>query len=470
MKPKSSSSDQGDLFRTRLDQILNRRHPLFRLADTIDWTVFDKEFGSLYVEKVGRPGLPIRLLVGLHYLKHAYNVSDEGVVERFLENPYWQYFCGFEYFQHDFPLDPTTLVKWRKRIGPKGMEKLLQVTIETAKSKEYVTEKHLERVNVDTTVQEKAIAFPTDARLYHKARRILVRLAKRNGIALRQTYERLGKRALIMQGRYSHARQARRARREQKRLRLYLGRVIRDIRRKCQEPGEQLAIMLERASRIFTQKRSDSEKLYSMQAPEVECIAKGKAHKKYEFGCKVSLVSTSKDNWIVGIKALQGNPYDGHTLKDALAQAEQLTGWRPEHAYCDKGYRGEPTVIDKTAVHLANRRKKSIKPREWSWFKRRCAIEPIIGHTKSDHRMNRNYLKGEDGDKVNAILAGCGFNIRKLLRAILLWLFKERLRGITIVLMTLFEGFNRQYQQAWDDFRTFSGTTTIKQKNSLKTR
>ena len=428
MKPKSGSSDQGDLFRSRLDQILNRRHPLFRLADTIDWAIFDKEFGSLYVEKMGRPGLPIRLLVGLHYLKHAYNVRDESVVERFLENPYWQYFCGFEYFQHDFPLDPTTLVKWRKRIGPKGMEKLLQVTIETAKSKEYLTEKHLERVNVDTTVQEKAIAFPTDARLYHKARRILVRLAKRNGIALRQTYERLGKRALIMQGRYSHARQAKRARREQKRLRLYLGRVIRDIRRKCQEPNEQLTIMLERASRIFTQKRGDNEKLYSMQAPEVECIAKGKAHKKYEFGCKVSLVSTSKDNWLVGIQALHGNPYDGHTLQDALTQAEQLTGWRPEHAYCDKGYRGEPTVIDKTAVHLANKRKKSMKPREWGWFKRRSAIEPIIGHTKSDHRMDRNYLKGEDGDKINAILAGCGFNLRKLLRAILLYLFKERFK------------------------------------------
>ena len=165
----------------------------------------------MYVENVGRPGLPIRLLVGLHYLKHAYNVSDEAVVERFLENPYWQYFCGCEYFQHNFPLDPTSLIKWRKRIGPKGMEKLLQVTIETAKKKEYLTEKHLERVNVDTTVQEKAIAFPTDSRLYHKARRILVKLAKRLGIDLRQSYERLGKQALIMQGRYSHARQSKRA-------------------------------------------------------------------------------------------------------------------------------------------------------------------------------------------------------------------------------------------------------------------
>jgi len=446
MQPKSGFCDQGDLFRMRLDQMINRQHPLFKLADSIDWSVFDNEFVSLYVENVGRPGLPIRLMVALHYLKHAYNVSDESVVERFLENPYWQYFCGFEYFQHEFPLDPTSLVKWRKRIGPKGMEELLKATIETAKHKQYVTEKHLERVNVDTTVQEKAIAFPTDSRLYHKARRVLVKLAKRQKIDLRQTYERLGKRALILQNRYSHARQAKRARREQKKLWIYLGRVIRDIERKCQEPDSLLAAMLERAKRIFSQKRNDSNKLYSMQAPEVECIGKGKAHKKYEFGCKVSLVSTSKDNWIVGVQALHGNPYDGHTLKDALKQTEQMTGWRPEHAYCDRGYKGEPKIIEKTAVHLANRNKKSMQPREWSWFKRRSAIEPIIGHVKSDHRMGRNYLKGEDGDKINAILAGCGFNLRKLIRAILLWLFKERFRTNNIDWINLSQSISRNYQ------------------------
>src|SRR5512136_2274144 len=367
MRPRNLEGlgDQGDLFRAHLSQILNRNHPLYVLGNQIDWSIFEQEFGPLYVENFGRPGLPIRLVVGLHYLKYAYNESDESVVERFLENPYWQYFCGFEYFQHEFPLDPTTLVKWRKRIGPKGMEKLLQVTIETAKSKGHVTEKHLERVNVDTTVQEKAIAFPTDARLYHKARRILVRLAKRLGIDLRQSYERLGKSAFIMQGRYSHARQTKRAKREQKKLRLYLGRVIRDIERKCSEPTDLLATMLERAKLIFSQKRNDTNKLYSLQAPEVECIAKGKVHKKYEFGCKVSLVSTSKDSWIVGVQALHGNPYDGHTLKGALAQAQQLTGWRPESAYCDKGYKGEPKVIEETVVHLANRKKKSMKPREW---------------------------------------------------------------------------------------------------------
>lgn len=437
MQPKTTVSDQGDLFRSRLDQILNRRHSLFRLADSIDWSFFEREFGSLYTENFGRPGLPIRLLVGLHYLKHAYNVSDESVVDQFLENPYWQYFCGFEYFQHEFPLDPTTLVKWRKRIGSKGMEKLLQGTIETAKRKGHVTEKHLERVNVDTTVQEKAIAYPTDSRLYHKARRILVRLAKRAGIDLRQSYERLSKRAFIMQGRYSHARQMNRANREQKRLRVFLGRVVRDIRRKCSAPEGLLATMLDRSERILRQQRNDKNKLYSLQAPEVECIAKGKAHKKYEFGCKVSLISTSRDSWIIGVQAVHGNPYDGHTLKEALKQAQVITGWQPEHAYCDKGYKGVPKILGQTGVHLANQKKRSMKPREWAWYKRRSAIEPIIGHMKSDHRMDRNYLKGEEGDKINAILAGCGFNIRKLLRAILLWLFKERFRQLLDCLISL---------------------------------
>ena len=448
MQPKSGSSNQGDLFRSRLDQILNRQHPLYQLADSIDWSLFDKEFGSLYVENFGRPGLPIRLLVGLHYLKHAYNVSDESVVERFLENPYWQYFCGFEYFQHEFPLDPTTLVKWRKRIGPKGMEKLLYVTLETAKTKEYVTEKHLERVNVDTTVQEKAIAFPTDARLYHKACRLLVKLAKREGIPLRQSYERLGKKAFIMQGRYSHARQKNRARRQQKLLRNYLGRVIRDIERKSSAPGMLLSTMLERAKRIFNQKRNESNKLYSMQAPEVECISKGKAYKKYEFGCKVSLVSTSKDSWVVGVQAVHGNPYDGHTLEEALDQAEAMAGWRPQHAYCDKGYRGNSTTLNNTRIHVTHKKKKSMKPSEWLWYRRRSAIEPIIGHIKHDHRMDRNYLKGEEGDKINAILAGCGFNIRKLLRAILLWLFKERFRGVSTSIKTVLDVFSFRYQPA----------------------
>lgn len=425
MKPKKSKhQDQADLFRSRLDQILDRKHPLFVLANQIDWSVFDEKFGTLYADR-GRPALATRLMVGLHYLKHAFDESDESVAARLLENPYWQYFCGFEFFIHRLPLDPSSLVRWRKRIGPKDMEQLLAETLETAKRGEHLTESHMERVNVDTTVQEKAIAFPTDARLYHKARVLLVKAAKDRGIPLRQSYLRLGKRALLMSSRYAHARQMKRAKREQKKLKNYLGRVYRNILRNCPQPDAQLAELLQNARRLLMQQRHDKHKLYSLHAPEVECISKGKAHKKYEFGCKVSVVTTSRDNWIVGVEALHNNPFDGHTLKGALKQAKRLAGWVVQNAYCDKGYKGNPRQLDGTSVHLANRRKSSMKPSEWRWFKRRSAIEPVIGHMKQDNRMDRNYLKGTEGDKMNAILAACGFNLRKLLRALLWLVFKE---------------------------------------------
>lgn len=425
MKPKKPKhQDQADLFRSRLDQILDRNHPLFVLANQIDWSVFDTKFGKLYADK-GRPALSTRLMVGLHYLKHAFDESDESVVARLLENGYWMYFCGFEFFIHRLPLDPSSLVRWRKRIGPENMEQLLGETLETAKRGEHLTESHMERVNVDTTVQEKAVAFPTDARLYHRARVLLVKAAKDRGIPLRQSYLRLGKRALLMSSRYAHARQMRRAKREQKKLKNYLGRVYRNILRNCPEPDVKLAELLHLTQRLLTQKRNDKNKLYSLHAPEVECISKGKAHKKYEFGCKVSVATTSQDNWIVGVEALHNNPFDGHTLKGALKQIKRLVGWEAQSAYCDKGYKGNPKQLGNTAVHLANRRKKSMKPSEWRWFKRRSAIEPVIGHMKQDNRMDRNYLKGTDGDKMNAILAACGFNMRKLLRALLWLLFKE---------------------------------------------
>ena len=418
MKPKRSAkaTPQGDLFRARLDQILDRGHPLYRLSAQIHWPVFEEALGALYVEDKGRPGLPVRLMVGLHYLKHAFDESDESVVAKLLENPYWQYFCGFAYFQHQLPLDPSSMTRWRQRVGPEGVEKLLGETLETAKRGKLLGKRHMERVNVDTTVQEKAIAYPTDARLYDKARSSLVAAARERGIELRQSYKRVGKKALVMQGRYAHARQMKRARRQTKKLKTYLGRVIRDIRRKCSEPDEPLTVLLERAERLYRQQRHDKGKLYSLHAPEVQCIAKGKAHKKYEFGCKVSVASTSKDNWIVGIDALQGNPYDGHTLKVALKQIHLLTGWKPANAYCDRGYQGNPRVLNDTRVHVCRGRKKTMTRTEWGWVKRRVAVEPIIGHLKADHRMERNYLKGITGDRMNALLAGCGFNIRKLLR------------------------------------------------------
>jgi IS5 family transposase len=402
-----------------LDQMLDRKHPLVRLANAIDWEYFEREFGKFYVEKVGRPGKPIRILVGLHYLKNAYDASDESCVERFLENPYWQYFCGFEYFQHEFPLNPTTLVKWRQRIGEAGIEKLFYQTLSTAQKLGLLRENHLNKVNIDTTVQEKAIAYPTDARLYYKMQVKLVKAAQRYGIELRQSYRRLGKKALVMQGRYSHARQMKRAMRETKRLKMYLGRITREVRRKTGENAPPaLEELLQRSERLLGQQKHDTNKLYSCYAPEVECIAKGKTHKKYEFGCKVGVATTSRDNWIVGIQAYHGNPYDGHTLDGMLTFVNRMTGTPVKEAYCDKGFRGHNHSGD-TTVHIAGKKSRLSRSLR-KWLRRRCAIEPIIAHLKSDNRMDRNYLKGTIGDKINALLCGCGANIRKLIAAFFL--------------------------------------------------
>ena len=429
MYPKKRELSQEELFKSRLDQMLDPKHPLVRLANAIDWEYFEKEYGKFYVENVGRPGKPIRILVGLHYLKNAYDESDESCVERFLENPYWQYFCGFEHFQHEFPLEPTTLVKWRQRIGEEGIEKLFYQTISTAQKLGLLRESHLNKVNIDTTVQEKAIAYPTDARLYYKMQVKLVKAARKYGIELRQSYRRLGKKALVMQGRYSHARQMKRALRETKRLKMYLGRITRELRRKTGNavPGV-LEELLRRSERLLRQTKHDKEKLYSCHAPEVECIAKGKTHKKYEFGCKVGVAATSRDNWIVGIQAHHGNPYDGHTLDGMLKFVNRMTGTPVNEAYCDKGFRGHNHSGD-TTVHIAGKKSRLSRSLR-KWMRRRCAIEPIIGHLKSDNRMDRNYLKGTIGDTINALLCGCGANIRKLIAAFFLsFVFITKNRG-----------------------------------------
>lgn len=417
MLKKTRELSQEELFKSRLDQMLDPKHPLVRLANEIDWGYFEREFGKSYAEHVGSPGKPIRILVGLHYLKHAFDESDESCVQRFIENPYWQYFCGFEYFQHKCPLHPTTLVKWRQRVGETGMEKLFSQTLQTAQNKGLLKKSHLNKVNVDTTVQEKAIAYPTDARLYHKMRVKLVRAAKKLGIDLRQSYERVGKKALVMQGRYAHARQMKRAQKETKKLKQYLGRITRELRKKA-VVSEEFEVLLCRSEQLLNQRKDDKNKLYSCHAPEVECIAKGKTHKKYEFGCKVSVATTSRDNWIVGIQAHHGNPYDGHTLSGVLSQVKRMAGCSVKEAYCDKGYRGH-SVFENTIVHIAGTKRRVSRSLR-KWLKRRCAIEPVIGHLKSDGRMDRNYLKGALGDNINALLCGCGANIRKLIAAFFL--------------------------------------------------
>ncbi len=428
MRPKKQESSRNDdLFRMRLEQMLDQRNALYRLAGSIDWTLVEERFGGLYAEE-GRPGVPIRLMVGLHYLKHAFNESDEAVVERWVENPYWQYFCGEEYFRHEMPINPSQMTRFRDRIGEDGCEFMLSLTVLAGIATKTVVRASLAVVNVDTTVQDKAIAFPTDARLYHKARGALVRLAKKMGIDLRQSYERVSKLALAKSGRYAHARQMKRAKREQKRLRIFLGRVIRDIERKVAAKVEEagtvheqarLKRLLEIARRIHAQQRQDKGKVYSVHAPEVECIAKGKAHKPYEFGVKVGIVTTSRESFVVGMKSLPGNPYDGHTLQAALEQTQKLTGVLPKEAFVDRGYRGHGIDLEAVRVWIAGARRGvtvAIKKK----LKRRNAIEPVIGHMKNDGRLGRNFLKGAIGDAMNALLCGAGHNLRKILHQLAL--------------------------------------------------
>jgi transposase, IS5 family len=419
MKPRNRTP-QCELFGAQLSELLNPDHPLYVLAERIDWSQFEAGIDACYAAEIGRPGVNTRLMVGLLYLKHAYDQSDESLVARWVENPYWQFFCGCQYMQHELPIDPSSLSRWRKRVGAERLEKLLEATIKTALAMKAMRPQELAKVNVDTTVQEKAIAFPTDARLYHKMRVALVRRAKAVGLVLRQNYRFKGKRLLAKQGRYAHARQMKRAAKMTRGLKTILGRVVRDIQRKAgkfqgQIADEPLRELVALAKRLLEQTRTSQHKLYSVHAPEVECLAKGKAHKRYEFGCKTSVATTSKSNWIVGTQALHGNPYDGHTLASAIGQVERLSGHSPQDVMVDQGFRGhgyKGSAIVHVVRSIPKRATRAIR----RMLRRRAAIEPTIGHLKSGNRMNRNYLKGQEGDKINAVLSAAGYNLRKLLR------------------------------------------------------
>ena len=419
MKPKNPVP-QRQLFGAELCELLNPEHPLYVLAGQIDWQQFDVAIDDCYAEELGRPGVNTRLMVGLMYLKHAFNESDESVVARWVENPYWQFFCGRQYMEHELPIDSSMMSKWRKRVGAERLEKLLEITIHTALAMKAIKPQELAKVNVDTTVQEKAIAFPTDARLYHKMRNALVRRAKQLDLRLRQSYRFTGKKTLFMQSRYAHARQMKRAAKMTRKLKTILGRVVRDIERKAsktrgQSSDEPLRELLALAHRLLVQERDSKHKIYSVHAPEVECIAKGKAHKRYEFGCKASVATTSKSNWIVGAHALHGNPYDGHTLAAASAQIERLTRKTPGDVMVDQGYRGHNYNGDAN-VHVVRIIPKKATRAVRRMLKRRAAVEPTIGHLKSDNRMSRNHLTGKAGDEINTLLAAAGYNLRKLLR------------------------------------------------------
>ncbi len=411
-KPVDERSDH-DLFRTELVNLIDQRHELAKLADLIDWPAFAQQWGAQFESTTGRPALPTRLMAALLYLKHLYALSDEDVVERWVENPYWQHFSGERYFRHELPCDPSSLVRWRKRIGEAGCEWLLAHSIEAARRAGVIKRSSLQTVVLDTTVQPKAIAHPTDSRLLNRAREQLVSAAQKAGIALRQSYARVGKAAETQAGRYAHAKQFNRMRREIRKLRTWLGRVIRDVQRKGGEATGPLKDKLDIAQRLHVQQRDSKNKLYALHAPEVECLAKGKARTPYEFGVKVSVAVTAKEGLVVGMRSMPGNPYDGHTVDSQLEQVEILTGEAPKIALADRGYRGvEPTSGARLLISHTRRLTKRLK----KLLKRRQVVEPMIGHMKADGLLGRNWLRGTDGDALHALLCGAGHNLRMILR------------------------------------------------------
>src|ERR1700722_3283370 len=379
MRPKERrDTGQTDILRSRLDAIIDMGHPLVKLTRTIDWSFLEQQFGAVYEDKPGRPPLPTRLMAGLAILKHTYDLSDEGLCERWVANPY------YEFFQHRLVFDRSSLTRWRQRMGEEKLQTLLQESLSVATKTEAIKPCDLNRIIVDTTVQPKNVMFPTDARLLNRAREILVRLARHCAIKLRQSYARVGKFALIKHQRYAHAKQFNRANRALKKLRTYLGRVIRDINRKRGRNadlvgGIALEQMLARSRWVLEQKpRQRGRKIYSLHAPEVECIGKGKAHRPYEFGVKVSVATTLSHakggQFVTHVKALPGNPYDGHTLATVIPEIEALIGNTIERILADKGYRGHNAPPDYKLRIFTAGQKRRMTPIIKREMRRRSAV------------------------------------------------------------------------------------------------
>lgn len=419
MRPKPLQQEQNSLFTSRLSQQLNPDHELLKLAKQIPWNQFEEEFSPLFSEGLSRPPLPVRLIVGLFILQHLFNRSDERVVIDWVENPYWQAFCGYDFLQWEFPIHPTS-IRWRHRIGTQGLEKIFQASIQVAVRTETVKEKELEHATCDTTVMPKAIAYPVDAKLIHRCIERIVRAAKKAGIRLKRTFGRVALRALQSFRRLAHAKRFRRAQKPLNQLKRYLRKILADLDPHLETCPTKLLREAVIGAKVVLQNREDKNKIYSCHEPLVACIAKGKAHKPYEFGAKTSLVVTEKKGLAIALTTHEGNPFDGHLLEPALLKAEKLTGKKITRVLVDKGFKGHG-IKDKQVLISGTR---GLEPALKRALKRRQAIEPWIGHMKSDGKLGRCYLKGLLGDQMQAILVGIGHNFRMILRKLrIFWLY-----------------------------------------------
>ncbi len=407
---------QPELFRPMLVDFIDDKHELVLLSEKIDWDYFEKEFSPLY-SKTGNPSHPIRFMVGCLLLKHLYNLGDETLASAWIMNPYMQYFCGRVFFEHQFPCDPSNFVHFRKRIGEKGIEKIFSYSVRMHDAKTSTSNFVLS----DTTVQENNTTFPTDAKLCKKVIDYCNKIAENEGIKQRQRYTKVSKQLVRNTYNGKHPKRAKLARKSQRQLKTIAMRLIRELERNfTAEQQEFYRESMELYTKAVTQKRNDTDKVYSLHKPFTRCIAKGKAHKQYEFGSKVGLVTTSNKGKkiILGIKAFLQTPYDGHTIEPLLEQMETGGQQLPKELVYDRGGKGKseikgvkisiPGVPRKTdtAYQKHTKRKK---------FRTRAAIEPIIGHLKTDFRLAQNYFLGETGPQINALLSATAWNMKKMM-------------------------------------------------------
>lgn len=415
MQGKIIHDRQVDLFKIALKDIVSERIELVGLSHKINWEEVQSFFGPYYSAH-GRPSVPTRTMVGLLLLKSMFDVPDEELIPSWIQNPYWQYFCGEQYFRDTGPCDPSDLVHFRKRIGESGSEYLLKLSIELHGKDAY----QQDQVICDTTVQEKDITFPTDAKLYYSVIEQCWRIAKDNEIKLHQSYRFLSKKMRLNLRFSHHPKRKKEARHALKKLRSYAGKLIGQLKKGMNEVQNSFyAEKLDLFTKAIRQQKNDSNKIYSLHEPGVYCMAKGKENKAYEFGCKVSIAMTKTSGIIVGATSFIKNTNDVHTLEQTIDQIHYLTGKIPEELICDRGYRGKKVVkeckisIPTPLQDTASRYQKEIIRKK---FRRRAAIEPVIGHLKYQHRMARNFLKGHLGDFINCVLAAAGFNLKKMLR------------------------------------------------------
>ncbi len=422
-------------FYSTFEEQLSHRHPLYILANQIQWDIFDQAFSKLYSEE-GRPAKPIRLMVSLLMLKHVRNLSDESVVEQWFENIYYQYFSGEKTYACGVPCEASELVHFRNRIGAEGIELIFKESIRINGK-----DSGEQDATTDTTVQEKNITYPTDAKLHRKIIKKCVGLASTEGIELRQSYTRTVKKLLMEQRFRNHPKNKGRARKADRKVKTIAGRLVRELERKL-TPGLHQDT-LELFKQVLLQKKSDSNKIYSLHEPHTQCMTKGKEHKKYEFGSKVSIITTKTTGVIIGALNMEKNVHDSKTLQPAIEQQQRLTGITLKNNFVDRGYRGMKEVLgtaiitpDKPGKQRTSYQKQKLR----NGFKRRAAIEPKIGHLKQDHRLGRNFYKGIKGDNINVMLAAAGMNFKRMINK---WKINPSV-FLTQLFETLFLAFKNQ--------------------------